>query len=193
VSRAAPAAALSLVALLLAAALGTATASAEAGPACAWTRHSKRVVRSVRRGGRARRVTRVKHWWTCDPLPPSAPTVAPASGPTLPPPTPPPAEEAPPSEASALGVKSAEWSYTLSRPEIPAGEVVVELNNMGGDPHDLNIRAEGSDGPALQIPVTGPSQHASKRFTLAAGTYRLWCDLDGHDEKGMHATLVVDG
>ena len=129
---------------------------------------------------------RTKHWWACEPVP-AAPGPAPATPPT---PAPSPADEAP-TGPGHLGVKAEEWSYTLSRPEVPAGELVVELNNMGEDPHNLNLRLQGDGGTPLQIPITAPKQQSSKRFTLPAGTYRLWCDLDEHDERGMNATLVV--
>jgi plastocyanin len=115
-----------------------------------------------------------------------------AAPPAAPLPSAPPEEEPQPSTAR-LGVKAREWSYTLSRPEVPAGEVAIELNNQGEDPHDLNLRLEGSEGPPLQVPITGSLQRTTRRFTLSTGTYRLWCDLPEHDERGMHATLVVSG
>ena len=72
------------------------------------------------------------------------------------------------------------------------GELTVELNNQGEDPHDLNIRAEGDEGPPLQIPETESLQRSTAQFELPAGKYRLWCSLPEHDEKGMHATLLVE-
>ena len=48
-----------------------------------------------------------------------------------------------------LSVKAAEYSYTLSRPAVSAGEVIVELNNQGEDPHNLNLQREGSEDPPL--------------------------------------------
>jgi hypothetical protein len=148
--------------------------------------HSKRVVKKVKRHGKLRRVARTKHWWTCEPA---------ASAPVPPPtalPTPlPPAEEPAPPTPGHLGVKAEEWSYTLSRPEVEAGEVIVELNNQGEDPHNLNIQLQGGEGSPLQIPITPSLQQTTRSFTLPAGTYRLWCDLDEHDERGMNATLSV--
>jgi plastocyanin len=183
------AAATGLIALALALAAGTATgASAE----CTWQKHSKAVVKKVKRHGKVRRVKRMRYWWACDP-------VAAALLPALPVPTPTPSTGPPTEEAPAgpehLGVKADDraepWSYTLSRPEVPAGELIVELNNMGEDPHDLNLRLQGSEDAPLQVPITPSLQQTSRRFTLPAGTYRLWCDLDEHDERGMNAILVV--
>jgi plastocyanin len=178
-------------ALLVSAALGAAGAGA-AGD-CAWAKHSKRVVKKVRREGEVRRVKLTKHWWTCVPVLATPNPLPPVPAPIVPAPPPTQTEPTPEPTASALGVKAVEWSYTLSRPEVPAGEVIVQLNNMGEDPHDLNIRLQDSEGTPLRVPIAPSRQQVSKRFTLPAGTYRLWCDLDEHDERGMHATLVVGG
>jgi plastocyanin len=169
---------------------GNSAAAAE----CAWHRHSKRVVKRVVRGGKPRRVSRARRWWTCDSLP--APQLQ-ASAPPAPaaPAAAPPAEEP---ALARLGVRAQEfgpeeYAYTLSRPSLAAGEAIVELNNQGEDPHNLNLQLAGGAGPLLQTPDTDPLQRTSARFTLPAGVYRLWCSLPEHDERGMNATLVVDG
>jgi plastocyanin len=157
---------------------------------CAWQRHSKQVVKQVRRDGRARRVRRTVHWWTCDSLP-QAPVAAAALAPSpSPAPTPTPETEA---TTNRLGVKSAEYSYTLSRASLAAGDATIELSNQGEDAHNLNLKREGSEEPPLQVPETGSQEHRTAHFYLPAGTYRLWCSLPEHDELGMHATLVVEG
>lgn len=157
-------------------------------PCAVWKKHSKRVVKHVRRDGNWKRLVRVKRWRTCvrrvaAPAPTAPPIVAP--------PDPQPAPEDP--SIPRLGVKAVEWSYTLSRPEVPAGEVIVELNNMGADPHNLNLQLEDESGPEESVPVTGPSGQSKAKLALPAGTYRLWCSLDGHEAAGMSATLVVGG
>jgi plastocyanin len=171
----------------------TAHADQTAAEGCTWQRHSKRVFKQVKRHGRVRRVKRVKHWWTCDDRP--AVSVPPATPPVLPAPSPtnaPPQEEPEPEGAiSHLGVKAVEWSYTLSRPEVTAGKVIVELNNQGEDNHNLMLQREGSEDPPLVVPEAAPETHTSASLTLSAGTYRLYCSLFEHDDKGMHATLVV--
>jgi len=195
VTRAATAAtlALALAAVALAPGLApTAPGSRAAAADCAWQRQTKRIVHHVRRHGRPRRLVRVTHPWACVPLPAPPGAVATTPAPA-PPPTPPPAEAPPPAaEVGRLSVKAEEFSFTLSRPDVAAGETIVELNNQGGDPHNLNLQREGGEEPPLAISEAGPAEHRSGRFTLAPGTYRLWCSLPEHDEKGMHATLVVD-
>jgi plastocyanin len=153
---------------------------------CTWKRHSK-VIKRVRH---QHRVKRVKRWWTCE-AQPSLFQPQPAL-PATPTPAAPPGEE-PESEIGHLGVKAVEYSYTLSRPEVSAGEVIVELNNQGEDPHNLVLEHEGSADPSLEIPATPSISQASAHFTLSPGTYRLYCSLYSHEAKGMQATLVVSG
>lgn len=169
----------------------TAVAAAPAPvPGCSWQRHSKTVVVHPRRHGRVRRVKRIKHWWTCE-AQPSIFQPQPAL-PSVPAPASPAGEEALP-EIGHLGVKAVEYSYTLSRPEVSAGEVIIELNNQGEDPHNLVLEHEGTADPELEIPSTPSVSQASAHFTLAPGTYRLYCSLYSHESKGMQATLVVSG
>lgn len=189
-----PRAVLLLLVGAVATALTLSPAAALAAPApvpgCSWQRHSKTVVKHLRRHGRLRSVKRVKHWWTCE-AQPSLIQAQPAL-PTTPAPATPPSEEPEP-EVGHLGVKAVEYSYTLSRPEVSAGEVIVELNNQGEDPHNLVLEHEGTEDPELEIPSTPSVSQASAHFTLAPGTYRLYCSLYKHEAKGMQATLVVGG
>ncbi|HEV7398881.1 MAG TPA: plastocyanin/azurin family copper-binding protein [Solirubrobacterales bacterium] len=166
-------------------ALAAPAASAEG---CAWQRHSKPVFKRIKRHGRLRRVKQLKHWWSCDAQPATFPPVA-----SLPEPAAletPPAKEPEP-QISHLSVKAIEYSYTLSHSEIGAGETIVELNNQGDDPHNLKLQLEGSGEPPLEVPEAAAKKQTAATFTLAPGTYRLYCSLFTHDAKGMHATLVV--
>ncbi len=124
----------------------------------------------------------------------SSPT-APAA-PSASTPTPEPAAEAPASPASPpaparVQVIAKEYSFTLSRPEVPAGEVIVELVNRGEDTHNLHLLepTEGTEPGAL--PNTEPGGVRDLKLKLHAGTYTLFCSLPGHEAKGMKATLVV--
>lgn len=160
-------------------------APAASADSCAWQQHSKTVVKKVKRHGQPRRVKRLKHWWSCDDQPQAfAPPAA------LPLPPAPSAEEAQP-QGNRLGVKAVEYSYTLSRPEVSAGETIIELNNQGEDPHNLKLQLEGSEEPPLEVPTTATLEQTSAHFTLAPGIYHLYCSLYKHDAAGMNATLVV--
>jgi len=186
--RAALAAACAALALaLLSPGAGNATVPTQC---VAWKKHHKRVVKYVQRAGERKKVVRVKRWRSC------ARRAAPAPVVPTPPAPAPPAPPQPETEGPTLprlGVKAVEWSYTLSRPEVPAGEVVVELNNMGEDPHNLHLQLADESGPEGEIATIGPSSQGIAKFNLPTGSYRLWCDLDEHAERGMEATLTVAG
>lgn len=153
---------------------------------CTWTKHTKRVVKRVRRHGKIRRVVRRRHWWSCDPV---AATPAAASPAPAPPAAPEPEAEP---EANRVSARASEYYWILSRPKVKAGVVTVELNNQGEDPHNLNLQREGNEGEPLQIPETASLQHDVASFDLPAGKYRLWCSLPEHEEKGMKTTLRVE-
>ena len=158
--------------------VGTEQASAQD---CVWRKHSKRVVRWVRRNGHRRRVVRVRHWWRCHPI----------ASPSVPVPAPP--VEPDPVTPGRLGVRADEFSFTLSRPSVAAGDVIIELDNRGEDPHNLNLAKTGTVDLPLTIEEIGPLTQATGRFTLTPGTYRLWCSLPLHEEWGMTANLTVTG
>lgn len=180
--------------VLLALPVATETTRLGAGRAeaaeCLWQRHTKRVVKHVRRHGRVRKVVRRKHWWTCTPVEAPATAAAPAPAEPAPVPidSPGPVEEA----TNRLGVKSNEFYFVLSRPKVRSGEVTIELNNQGQDAHNLNLQLQGEEGEEFSIPETQSLQHNVAHFDLAPGTYRLWCSLPEHEEKGMHTTLIVE-
>ncbi|HVO54628.1 MAG TPA: hypothetical protein VMT37_09455 [Solirubrobacterales bacterium] len=175
---------LGAAALLPVAGPGAAGARAET-PECSWHRHAKRVVRHVRRHGKRQRVVRVRHWWTCD-------AAAGDPGGTPSPPAPPPPEPEP--TANRLGVRASEYYFILSRPSVSAGELTIELNDQGEDAHDLHLQREGGgEEPVFEIEETQSLQHSTAKFDLPAGTYKLWCSLPQHREKGMETTLVVSG
>jgi len=173
----------------------TATSGATSGTAgasaCSWERHSKRVVKRVRRHGKVRRVVRLRHWWTCESSA-AAPIVTAPADPAPPAPAPTEPTPQPEPEANRVSARASEYYWVLSRPSVKAGTVTVELNNQGEDPHNLNLRREGDGGEPLRIPETGSLQRNVASFDLPAGEYRLWCSLPEHEEKGMHTTLRVE-
>jgi plastocyanin len=190
-----------------AAAAGAAPAAKPTGgaaPDCAMHRHSKRVIRHVRSHGQLRTLRRTRHWWSCDPVvpaaipsggdataTPAAPQAPASTADPAPAPNPAPEPELEPGP-TRLSIKAAEYSYTLSRPTLDAGEVTIELDNRGQDAHNLNLRPVGSEAAPLTIEETGSLTRRRAQLNLEPGTYRLWCSLPTHDEEGMHATLVVE-
>jgi hypothetical protein len=103
----------------------------------------------------------------------------------------PPAPDTPPAQAARLGVTAREWSLVLSRPTLPAGPAIVELQNLGEDAHNLRIERIDAPGPPLSVPSAESGEVRSASGTLASGHYKVYCALPGHDAAGMHATLDV--
>jgi plastocyanin len=65
-----------------------------------------------------------------------------------------------------------------------AGCIGVQYTNAGTLAHTLLVK--GQKGFKLSI-----GKSASGSIELSAGTYRLYCDLPGHEAAGMHAELIV--
>ena len=179
--------------------------SAHAATTC--VKHTKRVVKHVKRHGKSKKVVRFKHYWTCQ----EVATPAPAPAPSAPPPVTadPPSEPIPPDagpaplpepEANALGVAADDRggvkSYTLSRQTVRSGQLKVQLQNKGEDPHDMDIQRVGPAGEPLgevvELPVTEPGKNADATVTVEAGEYRMWCSLFNHANEGMRATVKVE-
>jgi uncharacterized cupredoxin-like copper-binding protein len=87
-------------------------------------------------------------------------------------------------------VVAQEFSYSLSRREVTAGNVVIELVNRGQDTHDLDIERVGGTR-IYHFPKVDPGQSVDRELKLRPGTYRLWCAIADHKERGMRATLRV--
>ena len=129
-----------------------------------------------------------KHWWTCEPV-----AVAPAPARPIPlPPTPPRTRTGTGSEPPRGEIEPRSTTASSPGRESKPGEVTIELNNQGEDPHNLNLQREGDEGEPLQIAETDSGSAASPSFDLPAGKYRLWCSLPEHEEKGMHDDLDVE-
>jgi plastocyanin len=90
-----------------------------------------------------------------------------------------------------LGVTAREWSLVLSRTSLAAGPAIVELQNFGEDAHNLRLERVDGIGPPLSVPLAESGERRSAKGTLAAGTYKVYCALPGHDAAGMHARLTV--
>jgi uncharacterized cupredoxin-like copper-binding protein len=96
-------------------------------------------------------------------------------------------------EASGLGEDATEVQVSLGRfviepaaLEVPEGDLVLRVTNDDPDlAHDLVAYGKGTrrlapgESQTLEIPA------------VAAGQYRMWCDVPGHAAAGQTGTLVV--
>jgi hypothetical protein len=105
------------------------------------------------------------------------------------------AEAAPVVPAVSVTVdETPDYVALLSRPSVPAGQVRIQLQNAGEDPHNLRVMREDGTGEATDFAVLDPGAHATRTLSLTAGRYRLFCTLTApvsHDAAGMSATLDV--
>jgi uncharacterized cupredoxin-like copper-binding protein len=80
------------------------------------------------------------------------------------------------------------WRVTPAYRTLRAGPIEFNATNLGMDDHDFSVR---QGGPTLASVALLPGQSESVRLTLAAGTYRLFCSLPGHEQVGMKADITV--
>jgi uncharacterized cupredoxin-like copper-binding protein len=73
---------------------------------------------------------------------------------------------------------------------VKAGAVKTAYISKGEQTHTLVVQdPRGNDVPP-KLRVTPGQQHGAV-YQLAAGTYVLYCDIPGHRDAGMQATLTV--
>jgi plastocyanin len=184
-----------LVALLVAALGASAGAAVPAAASAAKPRYCKKKPSKLTKKQR-RRCKRAKRHSThsSTTTPPTGPLTNP---PAVPPVTDPPVVDPPaPSDPAAgtlgrLSVRAREYSFTLSRTELTAGDSLIELQNAGEDPHDLRIVPSGGGSLLAAYGETAPGTVAKQRVTLPAGKYVLYCGIGDHSLIGMRATLTV--
>jgi plastocyanin len=126
---------------------------------------------------------------------PGAQSVSAPGSDETPEPTEPPPGEPPPAEPPSVPhvqVSAAEYSFSLSRPSVPAGKVVLEFVNDGQDEHNLNV-AEPEGGSLVAAFANTPSKGIGDvEVEMRPGDYTLFCSLPHHESLGMKATLIVE-
>ena len=73
---------------------------------------------------------------------------------------------------------------TLEKP----GTYVFKAVNSGGTVHALEVEGQGIEEETEEIQ---PGQSAELKVKLEAGTYELYCPVDGHKEEGMEGKVIV--
>jgi uncharacterized cupredoxin-like copper-binding protein len=73
---------------------------------------------------------------------------------------------------------------TLEKP----GTYAFEAVNSGETVHALEVEGQGIEEETEEIQ---PGQGAELKVKLEAGTYELYCPVDGHKEEGMEGKVIV--
>ena len=90
-----------------------------------------------------------------------------------------------------MQVTSSEFEFVLSRAKLRQGRAIVELVNLGEDPHDLALRRIATRARTYRTPEVLPGEDRSISMRLYRGRYQLWCTIGDHRARGMRATLTV--
>ncbi len=92
---------------------------------------------------------------------------------------------------SRLQVTASEFDFVLSRVKLRQNRLIVQLVNLGEDPHDLALRRIATGARTYRTPEVSPGEDRSISFRLYPGRYDLWCTIADHRARGMRATLTV--
>jgi len=114
------------------------------------------------------------------------------SGGTSPTPTPnSPATTAssPAATGTPVTVTEKDFSISLDRKDFPAGTYTFKVTNTGATSHNLTINGPGVSAQAT--PTLPPGQSAELTVSLQAGTYELFCSVDGHKDLGMDLSVTA--
>jgi uncharacterized cupredoxin-like copper-binding protein len=92
--------------------------------------------------------------------------------------------------ADALVIKAEDIKFDEKAYTAPAGEVTVAYESEGAVVHTLLIYDKDNTQVGEELKVS-PGQTEVATYDLPAGTYTLICDIPGHKEAGMVATLTT--
>ena len=90
----------------------------------------------------------------------------------------------------AIAITETEFSIAPATVNVPKpGAYVFKAENKGKLTHALAVEGHGLDARTSAI---APGGTATLRVNLTkGGSYSLYCPIDGHEDKGMKASLVV--
>jgi hypothetical protein len=96
-----------------------------------------------------------------------------------------------PRPPARVQVTASEFELVLSRRSVKQGRAIVELVNLGEDPHDLALRRNAKGARTHRTKVVRPDGQTNISLRLYPGRYTLWCTVGDHRHHGMVATLTV--
>jgi plastocyanin len=93
-----------------------------------------------------------------------------------------------------LEVALGEWALTPEAEPIRPGRVVFVITNRGTMPHGFEIQREDDEsdaGEKVETRVLEPGESVEVELNLAEGVYKLECNVEGHDDRGMEMLFEV--
>jgi plastocyanin len=170
----------------------------DAHAATSCTRHTKRVVKHVKRHGKRTPIVHLKHWWTCKAVAEPVGSIPAAPSSPIPPAETP--QPQPEPEPNAIGVVARDankhFIFEPSRTAVKSGQLTVQLINEGEDPHTMDMQRIGAggtpEGEVVEIPETASKHQSADTVEVQPGRYRMWCTLFHHAEEGMETEITVE-
>ena len=93
--------------------------------------------------------------------------------------------------AGSIKITMTEFKFEPSALSAPTGAVVFFLINSGTTSHDMVIRDSTGKRLAASELVSAGDSFVFTVSTLAAGTYKFFCDQPGHEASGMFGSLTI--
>jgi hypothetical protein len=191
-----------LVGALALAIFGGARIAGDAHAATTCTKHTKRVVKHVKRHGKRKKIVRLRPYWTCQEVtePVAVAPVAPLAPAPTPAPTPVPTPEPEPNAVSiTTNDHTNPYEYVPNHRTRKAGRLTIQLNNLASeDEHNMDMERVNAESGELEGPVvaavSAAGAGASEAVTVEVqpGTYRMWCTIGHHAEHGMTTEITVE-
>jgi uncharacterized cupredoxin-like copper-binding protein len=91
-----------------------------------------------------------------------------------------------------LTVHAEEIKFDQKAYTVHSGEVKIAYPNDGTQTHTLIVQSPQGDKVGEKLRVA-PGKATGGVYQLPAGQYTLYCDITGHREAGMVASLTVTG
>jgi plastocyanin len=93
--------------------------------------------------------------------------------------------------AGSIKVTMTEFQFAPSSIGAPAGKVVFFLVNSGTTSHNMIIRDSSNRRLSSSSLVSAGDSSVFTVDSIAAGTYTIFCDQQGHEASGMKGTLTI--
>jgi plastocyanin len=94
------------------------------------------------------------------------------------------------SPAQTLTATEADFSISLDKNTLPAGDYAITVVNNGRANHDLVVEQNGNDVARTDGKIA-PGKSGTVTVTLEPGTYVFYCSVGNHRAMGMELTVQV--
>jgi plastocyanin len=94
---------------------------------------------------------------------------------------------------SGFEIALGEWAITPEAESIRPGRVTFVITNRGTMPHGFELEREDvdDDEDKVETDFLDPGETVEVELDLAAGLYKLECNVEGHDDMGMEMLFEV--